>query len=288
MSQLQTIAVIQARMGSSRLPGKVIQDICGQPMLVRVVERTRRAKAIDQVVIATSDVQEDEFIFDLCQDHGYACFRGNLYDVLDRYYQTAKFYCADIVVRITGDCPVIDPGVIDITINALKTFSLNAEPPIMEKPAWDFAANRLPPPWGRTYPIGLDTEVCTMSALERAWLEADQPYQREHVMPYIYDPVRSVHFSTILKSTYPKQIPEGYFRILKVDHEPDFGNLRWTVDTQEDLDLLRTIYNYFDGSNDFSWLDVLQLYQERPELNHLNASVQHKSLLDVDERNLEP
>jgi len=289
MRKSNILAIIQARMGSSRLPGKVLLDISGEPMLVRVAERARRSKTLDGIIIATTVDPSDNPIASLCAQRGYPFYRGSTFDVLDRYYQTARKYEADVIVRITGDCPVIDPHVIDTTVYAIfgKTSHKLESDLSQEIPEllWDFTANRLPPPWRRTYPIGLDTEVCTFRALERTWREADQPHQREHVMPYIYDPARSVHFSSLNTLLPPADLPPDIFRVLQVDHEPDLGALRWTVDTAEDLDLIRQIYTHFDGRDGFSWLDVLALVQQNPELARINASVLHKSVHDVDSRN---
>jgi spore coat polysaccharide biosynthesis protein SpsF len=251
MPDLNTLAIIQARMSSKRLPDKVLLDIAGQPMLVRVFERTKRSKTIHQVVVATTTAAEDDPIAELCANLGYDCYRGSAFDVLDRYYQAASTYGAKVIVRITGDCPLIDPDVIDKTVQAFQ--------------GYDFAANRLPPPWGRTYPIGLDTEVCTFAALETAWEEADKSHQREHVMPFFYD-------------------HQERFHIQLVNHDEDFGSLRWTVDTAEDLTLVRQIYHHFADRDDFTWLEVLELFKRRPELADINSQVQHKVYNEVDER----
>jgi spore coat polysaccharide biosynthesis protein SpsF len=275
------VAIIQARMSSSRLPGKVLLDLAGQPMLVRVVERTRRAKLINQVVVATTTDPSDDAIEALCVANGYAFSRGNLYDVLDRYYHAARQFQAGVIVRITADCPLIDSQVVDQTIQAFleKKYPPTSEAQGLQKRvigahsvasiqsgyAFDFAANRLPAPYGRTYPIGLDTEVCSFEALGTAWKEADQPHQREHVMPYFYD--------------HPER-----FRILLVDHPQDFGTHRWTVDTPQDMELLRQIYAHFPGRDDFSWLEVLALFERHPELAQINSDVQHKHYLHIDER----
>ena len=259
--QPRTIAIIQARRAASRLPDKVLLDLGGEPMLVRVVERTRRASKLSDVVVATTLDPGDDEVEALCRRRGYACFRGSAYDVLDRYYQAASATQADVVVRITADCPVIDPQVIDEVVTRFFTPVENSA----GSQTWDFAANRLPPPWGRTYPIGLDTEVCTYDGLKTAWAEATLPHQREHVMPFFYEQ------------------PER-FRILLVDYREDLGKLRWTVDTPEDLELLRQIYARFDGRDDFSWLEVLALIEREPELVRLNAAVQHKHYQQVDNR----
>lgn len=285
MTSPDIVAIIQARMSSSRLPGKVLLEIAGKPMLQRVIERTRQAQTIERLVVATTDEPNDDPIAKFCQANGVDYYRGSLHDVLDRYYQAARRFSAQVIVRITADCPLIDPALVDLTVNAF----LGRVPP---QPHWltngllpatsptpgidaardeapyphDFAANRLPPPWGRTYPIGLDTEVCSFQALEIAWREAKEPHQREHVMPFFYD-------------------HQERFRILLVNHHIDYGALRWTVDTPEDLELARQIYAYFADREDFSWSETLALFQRQPELAQINANVQHKHYRQVDDRN---
>ena len=244
------VAIVQARMASTRLPGKVLADIAGQPMLARVVMRARRSKRIDRLVVATSTESQDDPIVALCEQMEFEYSRGSALDVLDRCCQAAKDFGARTVVRLTADCPLIDPDVIDQTI---KEF-FAAEPPA------DFAANRFP--WGRTFPIGLDVEVCTMKALETARREADEQHQREHVMPFLYEnPDR--------------------FHILHVRNDEDYGHLRWTVDTVDDLDFIREIYKRFPNRDDFSWREIVELLEKEPELAQINAHVQHKSHLDV-------
>jgi len=250
---MRTVAIIQARMNSSRLPGKVLCDLAGEPMLARVVERARRAKTVDAVAVATTTDPSDDPIEELCRKYGYLVYRGSMFDVLDRFYGAARAFEADIIVRITADCPVIDPDVIDQTVNTFKTSGA------------DFTANRLPPPWKRTWPIGLDTEVCSFSGLERAWKEAKLPYEREHVMPFFYD-------------------VEGRFKVVVTDCEQDYGTQRWTVDTSEDLLLLAKIFEHFKGHDNFSWVDVLKLIQNEPELSQINAGVRHKFGNEVDSR----
>lgn len=247
------VAIIQARMGSSRLPGKVLEDIGGKPMLERVVCRARRSKFVGQVVVATTTDQMDDPVEDYCKSHGIPCFRGDPYDVLDRYYQAAQTFNAKIIVRLTADCPLIDPVEMDRTIEAFFREGV------------DFAANRLPPPWKRTTPIGMDTEVVTFTAFEQAWREAEKKYAREHVMPYLYE-------------------QEGRFRILLVDHDPDLGHLRLTVDTHEDLILVRKIYEQFGNKDDFSLQDILDLLDENPEFLEINVNIKHKGYKDVDHR----
>ena len=248
----KVVAIIQARMASSRLPGKVLADLGGQPVLAWVVRRAQRAKGIDQVVVATSVAAEDAVIESFCKEMDYPCTRGELHDVLDRYVHTAHAFDAGIIVRLTADCPFIDPEMLS---ENLKVF-LSADPPL------DFAANRLP--GDRTIPVGLDAEFCTIQALETAWREAREPHQREHVMPFFYE--------------NPKR-----FRILHLKNKTNHGNYRWTVDTQEDLQLLREVVSHFKDDR-FSWKEVLGLFESHPELRQINASVTHKSQRDVDIR----
>lgn len=273
----RVVAIIQGRMGSSRLPGKILADIAGQPMLARVFIRTSRAVTVTETIFATTTDASDDPVAEYCDWSGIPVRRGSLYDVLDRYYQSAKEAKADVVVRITADCPVIDPGLIDDVVNAV----ISGQSSVISG-QFDFAANRLPPPWGRTYPIGLDTEVCTFAALERAWKEAKEPQHREHVMPYFYEGVKLITDNRSLSTGIS---PRG-FSIALLHHPTDFGDYRWTVDTPEDLDFMRQVYNRFDGRDDFSWREVLDLVHDEPNLMKINAGVQHKTLKDIDKRAL--
>ena len=236
-------AIIQARMGSTRLPEKVLEDIGGETMLARVVRRTQKAQAVAQVVVATSLSTLDEPILSECRRLGVPVFRGEEQDVLDRYYQTALAYEAQIIVRITSDCPLIDPSVIEHVVQMF----LDAEP--------DYASNVLI----RTYPRGLDTEVMTLKSLELAWRGATQPYQRMHVTPYIYE-------------------NPDLFRLLPVTHETDFSVCRWTVDTLEDLAFVRAVYAYLGNDVFASWTDVLNLLEREPALAELNRQIRQKAL----------
>jgi spore coat polysaccharide biosynthesis protein SpsF len=264
----RTVAIIQARMGSTRLPGKVLLDLAGQPMLARVVERVRHARLVDEVLVATTTDAGDEAIAGLCVARDYPVHRGSVQDVLDRYYQAARSAGAGVVVRITADCPVIDPALIDATLSTLQ------------EQAADLAATRLPPPWKRTYPIGLDVEACTFSALERAWKEASASFQREHVMPYLYEGVAPLAVTPQLAMG----TSQNGFRVVQLNHEPDHGSLRWTVDTPEDLELLRHIYAHFEGRDDFTWQDVLAFYESDPALRRINAGVRHKNVYEAEAR----
>jgi spore coat polysaccharide biosynthesis protein SpsF len=267
-NNMRSVAIVQARLGSSRLPGKVLLDIAGQPMLSRVVSRLRRSALLDGQVVATTVDASDDPLVEFCRENGYDYLRGSQFDVLDRFYQAAKAMKAETVVRITADCPLIDPGLVDQTLHEFMRTGV------------DFAANRLPPPFRRTYPIGLDIEICTFQALERAWREADQPYQREHVMPYFYEDANLEKLSpTLSQGTTGRG-----FRVLLLDHVPDLGSLRWTVDTPADLEFMRQVYAQFGGVDEFSWLEVLSLVQQHPEICGINSAERHKSLHEIDER----
>jgi spore coat polysaccharide biosynthesis protein SpsF len=266
----RTVAIIQGRMGSSRLPGKVLLELAGKPMLEHVIERTRRARTLDDIIVATTTDPSDDPIAAFAVSTGVPFTRGSLHDVLDRYYQAAKTYQADVIVRITADCPVIDPDVIDETV----------------KLATDFSCNRLPPPFTRSFPIGLDVEVCTFAALERAWKESTETFHREHVMPYLYE---GTHLAPRTPHLAEGISPRG-FRIAQLHHTPDYGSLRWTVDTPEDLIFIREIFARLKdnplkgGKPGFTWYDVLEIVQNEPELTKINAQIRHKTMTETDHR----
>jgi spore coat polysaccharide biosynthesis protein SpsF len=239
----KVVAIIQARMGSTRLPGKVLKDLEGETVLARVVNRLRSARLIEELLVATSNLPADDAILEECNRCVVPVFRGDENDVLDRYFRAAQSCRAEIVVRITSDCPLIDPDVTDKTIQAF----------IHERP--DYASNALI----RTFPRGLDTEVMTVQALERAWHSAPQPYQRAHVTPYLY------------------QNPNK-FKILSVTNDTDYSSHRWTLDTPEDLKFIRAIYTRFKKRGDFGWHDVLQILNREPELMEINRLIMQKAL----------
>lgn len=240
---METFAIIQARMGSTRLPGKVLKDLNGATMLQRVVARTRRANSLADVLVATSTDPADDVVVKECDRLSIRYFRGSESDVLDRYYRAALSLGAKVFVRITSDCPLIDPSVIDRTVSAF--YSSGA----------DYAANILQ----RTYPRGLDTEVFTLEGLERCWREAKDEYQRVHVTPYFY------------------QHPE-IFRLHSVTGSQNFSMYRWTVDTPEDLRFIQAVYAQLGPGDEFGWEDVLDLVQREPQLSAINQSVAQKAL----------
>ncbi len=236
------VAIVQARMGSTRLPGKVLAEIQGHPMLWYVVERTRAAETVNEVVVATTTELADDPIVTFCREHGVACFRGSEQDVLDRYYQAALRYEADAVVRVTADCPLIDPEIIDKTVRAFL------------REGADYASNCVE----RTFPRGLDTEIFAFQVLDAAWRDACRPYERAHVTPYIYE-------------------NPGRFKILSVVGDEDYSAYRWTVDTSEDLVLVRALYARFTGKT-FRWSDGIRILRHEPALAEINRSVAHKAL----------
>lgn len=242
---MKVVAIIQAHMGSTRLPDKVLLDLAHEPMLVRDMNRLSRAQALDEVVVATTVKLADDTIVSLCAERGWPYFRGSEKDVLDRYYRAAVDYEADIVVRITSDCPLIEPEIVDRVVREF----LDLQPEV------DYACNTFP---RRTFPRGLDTEVLRFDVLEQTWRQDHNPSWREHVTPYI------------------RSNPE-LFRIHGIMNEVDYSHMRWTVDTVEDLAFVRCIYNHF-RHDQFSWQEVLAVLKEHPEWLEINRNVRQKAV----------
>lgn len=255
IDERRVVAIVQARMGSSRLPGKVLMDLGGMSSLEWMVRRVRLSAYVDEVVIATTMEASDDPIEEFCAAQDVACFRGSLHDVLDRFYQAAKAHEAEICVRLTGDCPFVDPWLLDANLDVF----------VKTEPALDFAANRLPPPMTRTVPIGLDAEYCTFAGLEKVWAEAKEKHEREHVMPYFYE--------------HPE-----LFNILHIENEENWGDVRWTLDTAADYAMLQKMAAHFEGRFDFPWREALDYYLAHPELAAMTNAVVHKTFLDTDER----
>lgn len=226
------VTIVQARMSSTRLRGKVLLPILGRPMLQHQLERLQRCRASDSLMVATSEERGDDAIGQLCRSLNVPCFRGQLNDVLDRYYQAAMSVGATGIVRITADCPLIDPAVADDIIGLYR------------RAQCDYASNTLVP----TYPDGLDVEVVSMKALQAAWRDSAAPSEREHVTSYVW------------------QHPDR-FRLVNHTHSEDLSHHRWTVDEPEDLDFVRSVYQaLYDRKPDFDMYDVLRLLRMRPEL----------------------
>ena len=226
---MKTIAIVQARVGSARFPNKVMRTVLGVPMIQLLLERLSCATRVDQIVLATSQDIRNQPLVEHVKKLGYSVYEGSEQDVLDRYYQAASLHNPDTVVRITGDCPLIDPEVVDAAIA------------VFERAGVDYVSNTLPP----TFPDGLDVEVFSCAALARAWNEARQPYEREHVTPYIKE--------------------SGKFRTLNVPHSEDCSAERWTVDEPEDFEVVRKAFEHFAPRRDFGWREVLALRQTHPE-----------------------
>jgi len=236
---VKTVAIIQARMSSTRLPGKSLMDICGKPMLQHVVERVRRSGCLDQVVVATSTDPSDDRISLFCAEHEIAFCRGDLDDVLNRFHAAARWCAADVLVRITADCPLIDPQVLRGVVD------------VFQGGEYDYVSNVSPP----TFPDGLDVEVFSMNALEIAWREANHSADRLHVTPFLRE-----------------NPAPGRFRQGNVKNSTDLSTLRWTVDEPRDLVFVRAVFGSFDH-NRFSMTDVLDLMDQRPELSDVNADI---------------
>ena len=233
---MKTLAILQARVSSSRLPGKVLKPIMGRPMLALQIERVRRTKKIDQLIIATSTDPSDDQIEMLCQQIDIPCYRGSLNDVLDRFYQAAQTWQSQHIVRLTGDCPLIDPEVIDHVI----AFYLNGD--------YDYASNTVEP----TFPDGLDVEIFRLECLKDAWEKAKLPSQREHVTPFIHQ--------------QPDRFKIGTFKNIA-----DLSGLRWTVDESADFEIITRIYEALYTINPaFVTKDILEFLDEHPELKIQN------------------
>ena len=244
MADQKKVAIVQARMGSSRLPGKTMMEIQGQPMLWHVVNRMRSSRLVDKIVIACSVSPADDPIEDFCKINKLACYRGDEQDVLDRYYQAAIKNQADMIIRITADCPLIDPEVADKVISVFLTNQGSA----------DGASNVIK----RTYPRGLDVEVFSFSALERCYKDAREAAFREHVTLFMY------------------KNPSAY-NFVSVEADTDLTEFRLTVDEMKDFELVRQIYkNLWQERKLFLLSDIIRLLESKPSLKGLNRQVQQK------------
>jgi spore coat polysaccharide biosynthesis protein SpsF len=239
---VKTVAIIQARMGSTRLPGKVLRRLCGQSVLAHVVARVKSSRRLDGVMIATTNSPADDAVVAECGKLKVPFFRGSEEDVLARYFGAAQAAGADVIVRVTSDCPLFDGALLDEMLEVFR--GANA----------DYLSNTLK----RTFPRGLDAEIFTFAALESAHREAAKPHEREHVTPFFYG--------------HPE-----LFRLRSFEGAVDLSAHRWTLDTAEDWEFVRAIYDALaKGGRMFSTEDVLKLLKERPELTILNTHVEQK------------
>ncbi|MBA2369548.1 MAG: glycosyltransferase family protein [Candidatus Protochlamydia sp.] len=243
---MNTEIFVQARMGSTRLPGKVLKEVLGRPLLSYLIERLKRAKEADNLVILTTMQAADDPIIALCQDEGVPWFRGSEENVLERYFMAAQKREVDAIVRITSDCPLIDPEVVDDVIQTYKSAF----------PSFDYISNSLE----LSFPRGMDTEIFSFQALKTAFLANIGQEEKEHVTPYIY--------------THPE-----LFKLKNVAHHPSLCNFRWTVDTPEDFKLIRLILEKLYPFNPkFSMKDILDLLEKYPEWNQINAHIEQRKL----------
>jgi spore coat polysaccharide biosynthesis protein SpsF (cytidylyltransferase family) len=234
-------AIVQARMGSTRLTGKTLADVCGEPMLARLVTRTRRIPGVERVIIATTEKPENGAIVRFAEEWGLPVYVGgeaSEQDVLDRVYQAARRFRVSVVVRVSPDCPLIDPAVSGLVLSRF----------LEARGTLDYVSNTQPP----TFPDGLDTEVFSVDALARAWREATQPSDREHVTPYVWK-------------------RRDTFRLANVAREPDLSALRWTVDTALDLEFVCAVYRRLGVRAETAGLEeVLDLLHRHPEIEAIN------------------
>ena len=236
---MKIVAIVQARMGSSRLPGKVLKPIVNKPMIELLLTRLSQSKELDEIVVATSEDPQNDELQSIVEFLGYRCTRGSEKDVLRRFYDAAKTTDADVIVRITGDCPLVDPSLVDRCIQCYKDLEV------------DYFSNANPP----SYPDGMDIEVTSFASIERANNEAVLMYDREHVTPYI------LNTDSFLKSS--------------IQHNENLSNLRWTVDEQEDFIVVTKVFEHFSPNIHFNWNQVLELQKQRPELFLANQHIKN-------------
>lgn len=242
---MKVVCIMQARVGSSRLPGKVLKEICGKTVLEHDINRLKLAFNIDEIVIATTVEQQDDKIVDEANRLGIKYFRGSENDVLSRYYFAAKENNADVIVRVTSDCPLLDCNVCD---KVIKYYIDNSN--------FDYVSNTIK----RTYPRGLDVEVFSMNSLKKAFLNAKKYSEREHVTPYIWA---------------NKEI----FRIGQVCNNVDSSDLRITLDTEEDFELIKSIYEkLYTNGNYFGLDEILSLYSKNSKMFEINKQIKQKDI----------
>lgn len=243
---LNTVIILQARMGSTRLPGKTMKPILGRPLLSFVIERLQRCACQDQIVVATTNKPLDKQIIDFCRREKVDYFIGEESDVLDRYFQAAQAYGADIVVRVTGDCPLIDPAVVD---EVVKFY-------VDHYPKYDYVSNVI----DRSYPRGMDVEVFSIRCLEALKRYAVTPEEKEHVTLYVLN--HKDRFSTY-----------------SIVNKHDISQYRWTVDTKEDFLLIQNIIEaLYPINSQFAMKDILKVLDEHPDWKELNTHIKQKEI----------
>ncbi|MFJ7950810.1 cytidylyltransferase domain-containing protein [Lysinibacillus sp. NPDC096418] len=242
---MRVVAIIQARMGSTRLPGKILKEVNGRSLLSYQLERLKGSKFIDEIVVATTTEEQDDKIVTFCEQQGVSYHRGSETDVLARYFESAVKFNADAIVRITSDCPIIDVQVVDTTIQYF-----------LESGHYDYISNTVE----RTYPRGLDTEIFTYVALEKAHKEALLERDREHVTAYFYT-------------------NQDVFKVSHVKNNTDYSKYRWTVDTLEDFELIKNIIEaLYAKKPQFTLQDTVNIMEENQEWFNINAHIEQKKL----------
>ena len=235
------VTVIQARMGSTRLPGKVMLPLAGKPLIIRMQERISLSRYAGEIVIAITDDESDDQLFKLCKQNNLNIFRGHSLDLLDRHYKAAKEYNAELVIKIPSDCPLIDPEIIDKVIQYY----------ISNRDKFDFVSNLHPP----TYPDGNDVEIMSFKVLENAWINAKKDFEREHTTPYIWE-------------------NPDKFRIGNLVWETGFDysmTHRFTIDYKEDYEFIKKVYDeLYEDNNRFGLKDILALLAKKPEIKKIN------------------
>ncbi len=241
---MTVVAIIQARMGSTRLPGKILKEVNGKPLLTYQIERLKASRKIDQLVVATTVKSQDDVIVDFCLSHNIKYYRGSESDVLARYYGATQQFDGETIVRITSDCPLIDPNVVDQTID----FFIDNK--------FDYVSNAIEP----TYPRGLDVEVFSRESFEKVFKEATLSRDREHVTAYYYtNPIK--------------------FKIGSVKNAIDYSEHRWTVDTIEDFQLIKLIIkNLYTENSLFTLADIIRLLKKHPEWSKINSHIEQKTI----------
>jgi spore coat polysaccharide biosynthesis protein SpsF len=245
---MKKVVIIQARTGSTRLPGKVMTNLFGKTILGHIISRIKISSLIDDMIVATTSAKRDDVIVEETEKYDVRCFRGSEEDVLSRFYFASKSIKTNIIVRITADCPLLDPYVIDTMLNKFHELRSGGV-------KVDYLSNTLE----RTYPRGLDVEIFSRASLERAYKEALEPYEREHVTPYLY------------------RHPELFY-LYSFKNNEDLSHYRWTLDTVEDWTFISEVYaRLYNGKNIFTTKDVLELLRREPKLIEINSSVKQRN-----------